>query len=411
MVRARTEKEKKNIMKKKEAWVKPRHTVVRKLVGAVFAPYVKLKYHIKITSFKNPEKRQFLIVMNHQTAYDQFFVGLAFDCPVYYIASEDLFSMGWVSSLIRYLVAPIPIKKQTSDLKAVKNCVRVVKEGGTIALAPEGNRTYSGKMVYVKPSIIKLLRVLKLPLAIFQIKGGYGVQPRWSDVVRKGKMSAGVTRVIEPEEYKTLTDDELYDLILTELNGDETAVKECYYHKKNAEYLERVIYVCPHCGLSSFQSHNDILECKTCGRQFRYLPSKEFEGVNCEAPFKNVSDWYDYQCDFVNKLDYTSYLDTPMYEDIVCLSEVILYKNKKTINKTARSVLYGDHILIEQLEISFEQASTITVLGKNKLNIYIDDKVYQLKGDKSFNALKYVNMFYHYKNVSKGDTNEQFLGL
>ena len=113
----------------------------------------------------------------------------------------------------------------------------------------------------------------------------------------------------------------------------------------------------------------------------------------------------------MNKLDYTSYLDTPMYEDIVCLSEVILYKNKKTINKTARSVLYGDHILIEQMEISFEQASTITVLGKNKLNIYIDDKVYQLKGDKSFNALKYVNMFYHYKNVSKGDTNEQFLGL
>ena len=43
MVRARTEKEKKNIMKKKEPWVKPRHTVVRKLVGAVFAPYVKLK--------------------------------------------------------------------------------------------------------------------------------------------------------------------------------------------------------------------------------------------------------------------------------------------------------------------------------------------------------------------------------
>ena len=78
MVRVCAEKEKKNIMKKKEPWVKPRHTVVRKLVGAVFAPYVKLKYHIKITSFKNPEKRQFLIVMNHQTAYDQFFVGLAF---------------------------------------------------------------------------------------------------------------------------------------------------------------------------------------------------------------------------------------------------------------------------------------------------------------------------------------------
>ena len=319
--------------------------------------------------------------------------------------------MGWVSSLIRYLVEPIPIKKQTSDLKAVKNCVRVVREGGTIALAPEGNRTYSGKMVHIKPSIIKLLRVLKLPLAIFQIKGGYGVHPRWSDVVRKGSMSAGVTRVIEPEEYKALSDDELYALILRELDGDETAIKDCYYHKKNAEYLERVLYVCPHCGLTGFTSHNDILECGCCGRQFRYLPSKEFEGVNCEAPFQNVSDWYDYQCDFVNNLDYTTYLDTPMYQDTVRISEVILYKNKKLLKKQAEVLLYGDRMIIDQMTVSFEDAGTITVLGKNKLNIYIEDKVYQLKGDKSFNALKYVNMFYHYKNMSKGDTNEQFLGL
>lgn len=398
-------------MKKKNTWVKPRHTVVRKVIGAVLAPYVRLKYHIKITPFKDSDNRQYLVIMNHQTAYDQFFVGIAFKSPVYYIASEDLFSMGWVSSLIRYIVAPIPIKKQTSDLKAVKNCVRVAREGGTIALAPEGNRTYSGKMVYIKPSIIKLIRVLRLPIAIFQIKGGYGVQPRWSDVVRKGNMTAGVTKVIEPEEYKALSDDEFYDLILKELDGDETVIKDCYYHKKNAEYLERVIYVCPHCGLSTFASHDDILECKTCGRQFRYLPSKEFEGVNCEAPFQNVSDWYDYQCDFVNKLDYTLHLTEPMYQDRACLSEVILYKNKKLLNKHAKIALYGDRMVIDQLIIPFEEAGTITVLGKNKLNIYIEDKVYQLKGDKSFNALKYVNMFYHYKNVSKGDTNEQFLGL
>ena len=397
--------------KKKEPWVKPRHTIIRKVVGAVFAPYVKWKYNVKITPFENPDNRQYLIVMNHQTAYDQFFVGITFKCPVYYIASEDLFSMGWVSSLIRYLVAPIPIKKQTSDLKAVKNCVRVVKEGGTIALAPEGNRTYDGKMVYIKPSIIKLLRILKLPLAIFQIKGGYGVQPRWSDVVRKGSMSAGVTRIIEPEEYKNLSDDELYELILKELDGDETVIEDFYYHKKNAEYLERVLYVCPHCGLSTFESHNDILECKTCGRKFRYLPSKEFEGVDCDAPFKNVSDWYNYQCDFVNKLDYTEYLEKPMYQDTARLSEVILYKSKKVLNKQAEITLYGDRMVIEQMIIPFEEAGTITVLGKNKLNIYIEDKVYQLKGDNSFNALKYVNMFYHYKNVSKGDTNEQFLGL
>ena len=113
----------------------------------------------------------------------------------------------------------------------------------------------------------------------------------------------------------------------------------------------------------------------------------------------------------MNKLDYTLYLEKPMYQDTVSLSEVILYKNKKMLNKQAAVSLYGDRMVIGQMVIPFEEAGTVTVLGKNKLNIYIDDKVYQIKGDKSFNALKYVNMFYHYKNISKGDTNEQFLGL
>ena len=38
-------------------------------------------------------------------------------------------------------------------------------------------------------------------------------------------------------------------------------------------------------------------------------------------------------------------------------------------------------------------------------------KIYQLKGGKSFNALKYVHIYHRYKNIIKGDENEQFLGL
>ena len=62
--------------------------------------------------------------------------------------------------------------------------------------------------MYIKPAIVKLVRALKLPLVIFRIEDGYGVQPRWTDKIRKGKMWAGVTRVIEPDEYKHMTDDE-----------------------------------------------------------------------------------------------------------------------------------------------------------------------------------------------------------
>ena len=137
--------------------------------------------------------------MNHQTAFDQFFIGMAFDEPVYYIATEDIFSLGWISRLLDFLVASIPIKKQTTDLKAIKSCVKVAKEGGSIALFPEGNRTFHGKTLYFKSSIVKLIRLTKLPVAIMRVEGGFGVQPRWSDVVRKGSMHAYPARIIEPE--------------------------------------------------------------------------------------------------------------------------------------------------------------------------------------------------------------------
>ena len=50
----------------------------------------------------------------------------------------------------------------------------------------------------------KLVRAIKLPLALYRIEGGYGVHPRWSDVVRRGGMRSCVSRVIEPEEYANM---------------------------------------------------------------------------------------------------------------------------------------------------------------------------------------------------------------
>ena len=51
------------------------------------------------------------------------------------------------------------------------------------------------------------------------------------------------------------------------------------------------------------------------------------------------------------------------------------------------------------------------VLGRNKLNLYHGDKLYQVKGDKRFNALKYVHIYHRYKNIRKGEEHVKFLGL
>ena len=403
--------------KTKKTWRRPRHRVYRILFEWAVSLYTRFAYNIKVEKFKRSKKEQFFVLMNHQTAFDQFFVEMAFLSPVYYVASEDLFSKGWLSRIIEHVAAPIPIKKSVTDMKAVKTCVRVAREGGTIAIAPEGNRTYSGVTESVKPSITGLIRLLRIPVAIFRIEGGYGVHPRWSDVIRKGRMQARVTRVIEPEEYAAMTDDELFAVVSGELYWDDTTMQGEYHHKKSAEYLERVMYVCPDCGLSEWESRGDVICCKRCGQRVRYLPDLRLEGMDKPFPFAYVKDWYRYQEDFICKLDPAAYTETPVYEDKASLCRVILYKKKQPIANEVTVRLWGDRMQLVGADVDialpFDEVSVMSVLGRNKLNIYIGEDLYQLKGSKRFNAVKYMNFYYHYDNVKNGVENGEhpFLGL
>ena len=217
-------------------------------------------------------------------------------------------------------------------------------------------------------------------------------------------MYAGVSCVMEPEEYKDMSDDALYECICRELYVDEYQIEDQYFHKKSAEYLERAIYVCPDCGLSEFESAGDLIHCKKCGKQIRYRSDKKLEGVGCEFPFSTVTEWYRYQIDFVNGLDYTKNTDALIYEDRVDLSEVILYQGKNLLRENASFRLYGDRFVLDEgsdteLVLPFTELSVVTVLGKNKLNIYHGDKVYQIKGSERLNSLKYMNFRSFFKSL------------
>lgn len=403
--------------KAKKKWIHVRHKIIRVVASWFIYPICRFKYGMRVKKFKNPEKRAYLILYNHQTGFDQFFVGIAFEEHLYYIATEDLFSNGFTSKLIKYLVAPIPIKKSTTDVRAVLDAKRVAKEGGSIAVAPEGNRTFGGSTGYIKPSIAQLAKALKLPIAIYKIEGGFGVQPRWSDVVRRGKIDCYVSKVIEPEEYNSLSDDELYTLICNELENNEGDIGGSYKHRKRAEYLERAMYYCPCCGFSEWKSHKNTITCKNCSTSLEYMENKELRVINGKFPYKSVGEWYDAQCEFVIKSDLSAYANTPIYTDTIDYYQVIPYKKKVKLAKKATVSVYNDRYTIKgkefDISIPFETISATSVLGKNKLNIYIGSEIYQLKPVyKSFNALKYMNIYYHSTNIKKGVIeNAKLLGI
>lgn len=402
--------------KQKKKWVRFRHRVITEIARWVLTPYIYLTYHVKVEKFKAQGKRNYLVLLNHQTPFDQFFVGMAFKGPVYYVATEDIFSLGWISKVLRWIIAPIPIRKQTTDINAVMNCIRVAREGGTIAMAPEGNRTYSGRTEHMNPAVAGLIKKMKLPIALFRIEGGYGVEPRWTDGRRKGPIKGYVSRVMEPEEYLEMSNEALAGAIYEELYVDEAKADSLYKSNKRAEYLERAVYVCPVCGLSKFESHGNDITCCTCGRTVTYGEDKTLTGVGFDFPFRFVAQWYDYQEDYVNQMDLTQYTQKPLFLDEAMVSEVIVYEKKVPLRENADIALYGDRVVFDEgteseFVIPFADAQAVTVLGRNKLNIYYDKRVFQLKGGKRFNALKYVHFCYRCKNILRGEESDQFLGI
>lgn len=392
----------------RKPWCRLRHRLIQALLRPAFRLYCRFKYGFTARPYR--DKRQVLAIMNHQTAFDQFFVSLVLGRPVYFLASEDLFSMGLLSRLLSFATAPIPIRKSATDVRAVMTAKRVAREGGTIAVFPEGNRTYSGRTGYIKESIAPFIRALGLPVAILACRGGYGVQPRWSDGCRRGRMTAEVTSVLEPWEYAELSDDELFALISRLLYADEGRVTGEYRGNRLAEHLERCIYYCPFCGMAAHESLGNFITCLSCRHTVEYLPTKELLGVERPHPYRFVTEWYDAQESALRSLDLTPYLDAPLFCDTVDVYECEVGEKKRRTAEGATLLGYADRFLVGGETLSFSEVTGVSVLGRNKLNIYVGARVVQLAGAPSLNVLKYMNLYYSVKE-REGREHAGFLGI
>ena len=399
--------------KKKNTWIKPRHRGYWNFANWLLKPIIKGNYNMHVDPFAD-DKGQYLVLANHQTPFDQFFVAKLFKGNIYFVCTEDLLSNKLVGGIIKHCIEPIPIQKGALDLGTIKSCARVAKEGGSIVLFPEGNRTYSGKTGYIKPAVAKLAKFLKLPIAFVRQEGGFGAEPRWSNVIRKGKCKIGVSKVLDYDQYKKMSDDQLYELICQELYVDDCQSDVIFKSKRSAEYIERAMYVCPHCGLTTFVSNKNTFSCSKCGTTVEYCQNNKLKATQGEWPFETIGQWYDYQCEFVNSLKLDANLDTPLYQDVVAWKEVIVGKRKKTIHKKIGLTLYPDRIEFatkkQSWTFTYADVSAMAVMGRNKLNFHCGGKIYQVKGQKRFNALKYMNVFYRYKNIVEGE-NGTFLGI
>ena len=64
--------------KKTTKWIQPQHKIVVPILRELFRPIALWLYHLKVVRFKEENGRQYLILANHQTGFDQFFPSFVF---------------------------------------------------------------------------------------------------------------------------------------------------------------------------------------------------------------------------------------------------------------------------------------------------------------------------------------------
>ncbi len=402
----------------KKRKTKLRHTVIYALFRPVFSLWFRLRYNYSYEKFAGNEDG-LIVLSNHATTMDPFFVALSFKKPLFFVASDQLFNLGFASKVIEFLVAPIPKTKGVSDIKSVRDIKAYLDEGANVALFPEGNRTFIGKTVTIPEQIGKLVKLLKKTVVLYNLDGGYLSKPRWAMKPRRGVMKGKIVNVLTYDDYKDMSPSEIYEIIKDNLQvnafkeGKELTVK--YKGSRKAEYIENVLYLCPKCKkLHTISSKGNFFKCDNCGLKVEYLENGELKSNDKDMPFGNVQKWHEWQNKYIEENEmYFGKIDEPFKSfDMTIYKDERAKKRVKIFDGTFR--MYSDRVEAiskkgEKLVFTLDDIVAMTPQTMGKMQIYTKNGDYVITMRKNVSALSYVTLYYMNKNRAEGKTNE-FLG-
>jgi len=352
-----------------------------------------------------------VVLGNHETSCDQFFVAMMCKQVPHYMATKDLIEHFFIGKFLMHQFHMIVKEKNnTHDLAPIKECIQFAKENATVAIFPEGNRTFDGNLCSIEPSTAKLLKKMNKPVYFLNIDGYY-VEPRWATKARPGTTYAFIRDVLQPEDIQKMSDEELLEYI-----KDKLTVKrhnepiKCDYM---AEYFERIGFICPVCGhMHQITSAGNIIKCNHCGLEVTVDEYQNLHSTNKDFKFNTVSDWYKYQIEVLKNKEYKD--GEVIFSDEALLAEPRDYRNLKK-HGDGKLEMYNNKIVFtnkknQVFEYQLDDIENCTILGRKKILFYHKDGKFQFIGDKYINFSKYMFVFYILK-YKAGKNPNYYLGI
>ncbi len=215
-----------------------------------------------------------IILANHTSNWDPILLGTFIKRKVSFIASDTHFRTPYLRNVMRLLSA-IPKTKGKNDIKNLRTMIDRARRGESLAIFPEGQSSWDGKTISLVKGTAKLIRLLSLPVLCFSIEGSYFASSRWMRGIRKGRVRITLRRYFDVETQKSMNLETFEKELASALQYNACTHQELYNQPYKglfpAEYLERILFVCPNClSQDHMKSRHTRLICKNCSHYLTY---------------------------------------------------------------------------------------------------------------------------------------------
>jgi len=368
------------------------HRIIFSVFRFLLSWIIKLKFNYSCERFDSDEP--FLLIPNHNSDWDPLFVGIASKKHMYFVASEHVYRMGFVSVLLRWLVNPIARMKGGTDAQAAVSVIRTMRKGANVCLFAEGNRSFNGLTCPIFSATGKLVKSTGCKMITYKIKGGYLTTPRWGDSMRRGKMTGEVVNEYSAEHLKQLTPDQINDILRNDLYEDAFEEQEnnpvAYKGKNLAHYLQTALYICPNCsGFDTIKSKGDEFWCEECGMKGAYTEFGYFEGEG--VPFKTVRDWDAWQSEQLGAV-VDSMTDSGISDSDAVIKQLSTSHKSEILGKGTLS-LYRDRLECAGVVLPLDKSVDMALVGKSRLMMSAGGNNYEITLPKDKCIRKYFGIY------------------
>jgi 1-acyl-sn-glycerol-3-phosphate acyltransferase len=158
-----------------------------------------------------PESGAVLLVSNHLSYLDVFFLGIPLRRPLNFVARSTLF-VPVLGTLMRS-VGAFPIQREGMGASGMKETLRRLRAGGIVTLFPEGTRSPDGELGPLKQGIAVLVVRAGVPVVPVGVAGTFEIWPRSRLIPVPHPMRVHYGRPILPGELAGMENEAITDLI------------------------------------------------------------------------------------------------------------------------------------------------------------------------------------------------------